>query len=146
MTSACRVFVFIFSCLSGACILAQAPAANAHHEISGIVVNAKSGEPLADTSITVIKSSNRKVVAEMLTDAAGRFRFSDIADGKYSLIASRKGYVASAYQQHEGGINTAIVTGDGLIPTGLLFRSRSPGAHLWNQSGGLGISFTREPR
>lgn len=122
MTSACRAFVFVFSCLSGARVLAQAPAANAHHEISGIVVNAKSGEPLADTSITAIKSSNRRVVVETLSDATGRFRFSDIADGKYDLIASRKGYVTSAYQQHEGGINTAIVTGDRLISTGLLFQ------------------------
>lgn len=122
MTPACRLFVFVLSSLSCVCACAQAPAANPHHEISGIVVSAKSGEPLANTSITAVQSSTRKAVAETLTDATGRFRISDVPDGKYDLVASRKGYVTSSFQQHDGGISTAIVTGDGLTSTGLLFQ------------------------
>lgn len=122
MRPACRIFVFVLSSVSGACACAQTPAANTHHEISGMVVSAKSGEPLPNTSITAILSSTRKATAETLTDATGRFRISDVPDGKYDLVASRKGYVTSSYQQHAGGINTAIVTGNGLISTGLLFQ------------------------
>jgi len=122
MKPACRIVVFVLASISVACACAQAPAANTHHEISGIVVSAKSGEPLANTSITAIQSSSRKAVTETLTDAAGRFRISDVADGKYDLVASRKGYVTSSYQQHDGGINTAIVTGYGLTSTGILFQ------------------------
>ena len=122
MRPACWIVAFVLSSLSTACACPQAPAASTHHEISGIVVSAKSGEPLAKAAITAIQSSSRKTVAGTLTDATGRFRFSDLADGKYDLIATRKGYVTSAFQQHAGGINTAIVTGDGLVSTGLLFQ------------------------
>jgi hypothetical protein len=114
--------VLLFTSLSGACLFAQPPAVSAHHEISGIVVSAKSGEPLENTSVTVLQTSNGKIIAQTLTNKVGRFQFSDIADGKYGLVASRRGYVTSAYEQHDGGINTAIVTGDGLVSTGLLFQ------------------------
>lgn len=114
--------MFAWASISAAGVIAQPPAGAVHHEISGIVVSAKSGEPLANTSITAIRSSTGKSVAETLTDATGRFRFSDVPEGKYDLLAARKGYVTSAYQQHDGGINTAIVTGEGLTSTGLLFQ------------------------
>ena len=122
MRPACRMTVLVFTSLSVAWMFAQTPATSAHHEISGIVVSAKTGEPLENTSVTVLQSSNRKTVAETLTNRAGRFQFSDVANGKYDLVASRRGYVPSAYEQHDGGINTAIVTGDGLVSTGLLFQ------------------------
>lgn len=121
MTRAWRMLVLGYL-ISGCCVFAQAPEAGTYHEISGIVVSAKSGEPLANASVTAILSSNRKPAAETVSDAAGRFRFSDVPAGKYDLVASHRGYVTSAYQQHDGGISTAIVAGDGLISTGLLFQ------------------------
>jgi hypothetical protein len=127
VTPARRTIVLLFTSLSAACLFAQAPAASGHHEISGIVVSAKSGEPLENTSVTVLQGSNRKTIAQTLTNKVGRFQFSDIADGKYDLVASRRGYVTSAYEQHDGGINTAIVTGDGLVSTGLLFQLEPQG-------------------
>lgn len=121
MTRAWRMLLPAYL-LSASCVFAQAPQGSTYHEISGIVVSAKSGEPLADTSVTAILSSSRKPAAETVTDATGRFRFSDVPAGKYDLVASRRGYVTSAYQQHDGGISTAIVAGDGLISTSLLFQ------------------------
>ena len=121
------IIALLLTSLPGAGAIAQASPGAGPHEISGIVVSAKSGEPLANTSVTLIQSSTRKMIEEALTDTAGRFRFPSVADGKYDLLAARKGYVASAYQQHEGGINTAIVTGDGLISTGLLFELQPQG-------------------
>jgi hypothetical protein len=120
MNFASRISV-LFLAIAGTWGAAQVPPSYANHEVSGIVVSAKSGEPLKDATVILIESSHRKVVAETSADSAGRFRFSGIPEGKYDLVASRTGYVPSAYQQHDGGINTAIVTGDGLVSTGLLF-------------------------
>jgi len=41
--------------------------------------------------------------------------------GKFDLIASHSGYVRAAFQEHDGDVATAIVTGNGLVTTGLRF-------------------------
>ena len=103
------------------CCAAQAPAARAGREISGVVVSAKSGEPLAEAHVMLARTRDRKQVAETDTDAEGRFAFRSLGDGKFDLSASRRGYVAASYEQHDSGVSTAIVTGEGLISTGLRF-------------------------
>jgi len=100
---------------------AQAPVAATGREISGVVVSAKSGVPLAEALVMLQRSSDRKSVNDTVTDAEGRFVFENLGDGKFDLIASRSGYVRASYQQHDGDVWTSIVTGDGLISTGLRF-------------------------
>ena len=46
---------------------------------------------------------------------------SALTAGKYTLEASRRGYITAAYDEHEG-FSTAIVTGEGLTSDGLMFR------------------------
>ena len=107
--------------LGSVCSAAQAPAAMTGREISGVVVSAKSGEPLAGAHVMLARTRDRKQVAETETDAEGRFAFESLGDGKFDLSASRRGFVSSSYEQHESGVSTAIVTGDGLVSTGLRF-------------------------
>jgi 5-hydroxyisourate hydrolase-like protein (transthyretin family) len=118
-TIACLAF---FSAL---CVHAQATPEKAAHTaggvISGTVTSAKTGQPLQDTSLTLTTIQDRKRVAETKTDGDGRFSFDNVPDAKYALRASHRGYVTAAYQEHPGGISTAIVTGDGLVSTGLEF-------------------------
>jgi hypothetical protein len=91
------------------------------YSISGVVVNAMTGQPLDRTDVTLLNAADGSMVAETSTNADGRFIFEQLAAGKYSLRASRRGYVASAYDEHEG-FSTAIVTGEGLVSDGLRFR------------------------
>ena len=109
---------------------AQAPAPAAGREISGVVVSAKGGEPLAEAHVMLLRSNDRKPLTDTVTDAEGRFAFESLGDGKFDLVASRNGYVRASYQEHDGGVATAIVTGDGLISTGLRFEL-SPQATIY---------------
>src|SRR5579871_80806 len=103
-------------------LLWPAPApAQAVREISGVVVNARGGEPVAGAELTLRQSRDGKVVAQTSSDAVGHFTFPGLGDGKFSLIATANRYVPSAFQEHEGGVSTAIVTGDSLNTTGLRF-------------------------
>ncbi|HKD59430.1 MAG TPA: carboxypeptidase regulatory-like domain-containing protein [Terracidiphilus sp.] len=103
------------------CASAQVAVQGAHREISGVVVSAKTGEPLAGAQVVIIRTRDRKVVAQASSDGEGSFVFANMEDGKFDLSASREGYIRASYQQHEGGISTAIVTGEGMISTGLRF-------------------------
>lgn len=103
--------------------------AQANREISGIVVNARSGEPVAGAELVLRQSRDGKVVAQQSSDAQGHFDFPNLVDGKFALIVTGKGYVPSAYQEHEPGVSTAIVTGESMATTGLRFEL-SPQARI----------------
>jgi hypothetical protein len=89
--------------------------------ISGVVVNARTGGPVPGAELTLQRTADGKVVAQILSDAEGQFAFPNLADGKFALIAREKGYVPSAYQEHPPGVSTAIVTGESMVTTGLRF-------------------------
>lgn len=79
--------------------------------IAGVVVNAATGAPLDHVDVRAFTPGDQSVAAgESLTDANGAFRFSGLPEGKYRLQASRRGYITSGYQGHNG-FSTAIVTG-----------------------------------
>ena len=111
--------------LSIFCSAAQTPRAkttsgNGNREISGVVVSATSGQPLAGADVTLTDPKTAVLVMETTSDAEGRFAFSHLSDGKYSLRATHRGYIASAFDDHDG-FSSAIVTGQGLVSTGLRF-------------------------
>ncbi len=96
---------------------AQAPAGN--RVISGVVTGA-GGQPLAGADVMLRENGHSGPSAETITDAQGRFNFTALPDGRFELIASHRGYASSAYEQH-GAASTAIVTGENLDTTGLVF-------------------------
>ena len=57
-----------------------------------------------------------------LAEKDGSFVFNGLRAGKYRVVASRRGYVTSAYQEHQGFFFTAIVAGPGLDTTHLHFQ------------------------
>lgn len=93
------------------------------YTISGTVVSTTTGQPLdrADVSLLAGDSEQGQPIAETTTNADGRFTFTHLAAAKYSLHADRPGYLAAAYDEHDG-FSTSIVTGEGLISDGLIFR------------------------
>ncbi|MGA9667892.1 MAG: carboxypeptidase-like regulatory domain-containing protein, partial [Terracidiphilus sp.] len=89
-------------------------------EISGVILNSKTGQPLAEADVTLLDTVGRKTIAETTSDEEGRFSFAHLTDGNFILRAAHRGYVASAYQEHESAF-TGIITGEGLVSTGLRF-------------------------
>jgi hypothetical protein len=73
----------------------------------------------------------------MVTGNDGRFEFSNLPEGKYSLVGAKRGYIAGFYEQHEQ-FSTAIVTGAGLDTENLKLRL-IPAAmltgHVFDESG-----------
>jgi hypothetical protein len=57
----------------------------------------------------------------MVTSEDGHFEFSQLKAGKYSLQGAKRGFVASAYEQHEQ-YSTAIVTGPEFATEHLVLR------------------------
>ena len=96
----------------------QAPST---YTISGTVVSATTGTPLAQTRVTLTDTNNSRNVASLLTGEDGRFAFRRLGPGKYSLQGSRRGYLTSGYQQHEQ-FWSAIVTGEELETQNLVLR------------------------
>jgi hypothetical protein len=82
--------------------------------ISGVVVSATTGAPLDRAEVTLSTTGeNGADLAQTVTGETGAFRFDGITAGKYALQASRRGYLPSGYQEHEGYF-TAIVVGPNL--------------------------------
>ena len=99
------------------------------YRIAGTVVNAVTGEPLRRTTVAVLSESDSHTVESVETDNEGRFALEGLAAAKYPLTASKRGFLTAFYDQHDGGYNTAIVTGPGQETGGLVFRL-VPGATL----------------
>lgn len=87
--------------------------------ISGVLISGASSQPLEGADVVLRQDGSFDTVAETTTDVQGRFLFTGLPDGRFLLVASRRGFVTSAYQEH-GGVSTAIVTGENLTTTGLV--------------------------
>ena len=115
-------FLSLLWLVSAACaaLAAQAPfppnaAQSAGHTIAGIVVNAKSGQPVHDAEVTLTHTQTlnqgRSLAASTITDDQGHFAFPNLPSGKFALHVSHRGYIGADYDQHDKG-STAIVTGE----------------------------------
>jgi 5-hydroxyisourate hydrolase-like protein (transthyretin family) len=89
-------------------------------EISGVVLSAKTAQLLPEADVNLWDTVARKTVAETTSDDEGRFSFVHLPDSNFRLQATHRGYVAAAFEEHEGAF-TGIVTGEGLVSTGLRF-------------------------
>lgn len=90
--------------------------------IDGVMLSA-GGTPLDRADVTLATAGEQETqIGEAVTSATGRFHFGHLAPGKYRLEASRRGYITSAFQEHEGGYFTAIVIGPGMESQEVQFR------------------------
>ncbi len=82
--------------------------------VEGRVVNANTGEPLRKAAISMhrIDPAAQMQGAGTTTDASGNFAMKDIDPGRYSLMASRNGFVVQQYGAKRTGYGTvgAILT------------------------------------
>ena len=111
-----------------------APAAPTTFRISGRVIDAITGQPLARAFVAINPSNSPNTPSSPdsgrveITDTDGAFAFAGVPPGKYILSARHRGYIAQTYQQHEG-FTTAIIVGPGLESENLIFSLR-PGASI----------------
>ena len=115
-----------------AAVRAEAPTVEQKSlRIGGTVVDASSGAPLAHAQVTISAQGVRDSTQTALTDDGGNFVFENLAAGRYTLFARRKGYVQQFYKEHEQ-FSTAIVVGPELNTENLRFEMR-PGASISGQ-------------
>jgi protocatechuate 3,4-dioxygenase beta subunit len=99
----------------------QAPAHLPVYRIAGTVINAVTGEPVPYATVAVISTSDHQIVASIDSGNDGRFALEGLAPAKYNLVARKRAFLISLYNQHEL-FNTAIVTGQGQQTEGLILR------------------------
>ena len=130
----------LLAALTGTCLARQQPrssrAAAGSYQVSGTVVHALTGEPLA--GVTVVLSPNADLSRQRGTDRTedearpaeirpvlsgkdGSFAFTGLKAGKYSLSAAKRGFSQQGYEQHEQ-FATAIVAGPDKDSANLVFR------------------------
>ena len=63
--------------------------------VAGVVVSDATGTPLAHTRVTLVDGRNARNAKWMITGEDGRFEFSRLSAGKYSLQGARRGYITS---------------------------------------------------
>ncbi|HXZ79101.1 MAG TPA: carboxypeptidase-like regulatory domain-containing protein [Terriglobales bacterium] len=123
----CAVSLVVFAV--GICAGQQKPVpARQSFQIGGRVVNAIGGDPLGQTEVTIAPASSPNVSQSVLSGRDGGFLFENLAPGKYSLMAERRGFRRQFYEEHEGAFSTAIAVGPDLESTGLIFRLRPDGS------------------
>ena len=88
--------------------------------ISGTVVDAHRGSPLARCSVQIEPVANGGAPQVLVTGEDGQFHFDGLAQGKYQLTASKRGYLMQAYEEHDG-LSTAIAVGPELKSERLIF-------------------------
>lgn len=93
------------------------------YRVNGIVVDAVTGSPVDSAAVSIEPADHSGRPSEVTTGDDGRFVFDDVAAGKYSLSAERRGYPRQAFLQHEL-FSTAIVAGPELDTGNIVFRLR----------------------
>jgi hypothetical protein len=88
--------------------------------ITGTMVDPATGGHLAHTRVTVSPANDRDKLTTVVTGEDGRFVFSGLAAGKYSMRAQRNGYLSQSFDQH-GLYDSSIAVGPELDSGNLIF-------------------------
>jgi 5-hydroxyisourate hydrolase-like protein (transthyretin family) len=101
---------------------AAPPRSAASYRIAGVVVSSVTGQPLPNVTVAITPTDDRQSSRTMETAADGRFAFTSVPAGKYSLTTvSTRGYRAQGLNQH-GNYFTGIAVGPDLDAERLVFR------------------------
>jgi hypothetical protein len=97
------------------------PDGGARFQISGVLVNSITGQPVRNARVVMSPVTNREAYSLVITGEDGHFLFRNLTPGKYGLRAQRRGYLTRSFDQHEQW-STAIAVGPGLESNDLIFR------------------------
>lgn len=105
--------------------------------IAGKVVSSSFGASLSQARVTIASVVDRSATTSLITDDDGAFAFANLAAGKYSLAAARRGFIEPWFDQHEN-YSTAIVTGGDADSEHLAFRLTPQSVltgHIFDEAG-----------
>jgi hypothetical protein len=91
------------------------------YRIAGIVVSKADAHPLGRARILLRDALDQRKFQSVVTSENGKFEFSGLPAGKYSLEGAKRGFISAGYEQHDQ-FSTAIVTGAGLDTETLALR------------------------
>lgn len=91
------------------------------YRIAGVAVSKSDGNPLGHARVTLRDVKNSEKFESMITTEGGKFEFTGVPAGKYSLSGAKKGFISAAYDQHDA-YSTAIVTGVGIDTENLVLK------------------------
>lgn len=98
-----------------------APSSAGDFEISGILVDSLTSQPVARARVAIAPVSQRDNFTTIITSQDGLFSFPKLAPGKYVLTAQARGYLLQSFNQHDE-FATSIVTGPDFDTSHLVFR------------------------
>lgn len=122
----------LMAALAGVPVMAQT--AEKLYRIAGAVTNSVTGEPVVGATMGLtgsgsgsgVGATEQETIRTAQTDADGRFAMEPVPAGKYSLRATRRGYLKEQFNEHDN-YSSAIVTGEGQDTEHIPFRL-DPGA------------------
>jgi 5-hydroxyisourate hydrolase-like protein (transthyretin family) len=120
MTAPRAHFIAAALLAASAVAFAQQPSPGPY-SIRGWVVSATTGKPVDQAIVTISTTEDRVKITDATTGEDGSFAFEHLRAGNYTLRASRRGYNAASYDEHEG-FYSGIVTGLGLDTTNIRFK------------------------
>ncbi len=91
------------------------------YRIAGTVVSKTDGHALARARVTVRDAKDPQKFESVVTADGGKFEFTGVPAGKYSLTGAKRGFITASYDQHDQ-YSTAIVTGADLETEALVLR------------------------
>lgn len=98
------------------------------YPIAGSVANSMSGEMVPGATVTLFCGDQRHLAYTTLTDADGHFAFDPVPAQKCAMLATRRGYMATFFNEHDQ-YSSAIVTGENQNTEHILFHI-NPGAMI----------------
>lgn len=111
---------------------AQPPTHTGPYRIAGAVVSSADGRPLPNASVVIDLNESdpgpSKLTRTTTSDADGRFEFTGLPAGNFTLRGESRGFLATFYDDHDG-FTTGIITGS-TVPTDALILKLTPRASL----------------
>src|SRR5215469_11567833 len=89
--------------------------------IAGTLVSKTDGHPLAGARVILANVKARQNPQSVMTSEDGKFEFTGVPLGKFSLTGAKRGFISAGYEQHDQ-YGTAIVTGAGLDTENLVLK------------------------
>jgi protocatechuate 3,4-dioxygenase beta subunit len=92
--------------------------------VSGRVVSAAEGTPVASSRVALIPEHERREsqVYAAISDSSGQFKISDVPAGRYRFLATHTGYVDQHYQSTGGDTGAILALQAGQEVKNVLFR------------------------
>ena len=103
--------------------LAQAP--TGLYRIAGTVVSSVDGHQLQNASITIRQqdpaASSKPIIRTATSDEDGRFQFTDLPAGNFTLLGESHNFLLTYYDDHDG-FTTGIITGSTVATDALILK------------------------